>query len=358
MAEAVVSTGAIAHNVEVLRALAGGTPAMVVVKADGYGHGAVPAARAALEGGAAWLGTAHLAEALALRAAGIHAPVLAWLHEPQVDFAPGVAAGIDIGVSSLAELERAAAVGATVQLKADTGLGRNGAVPRDWAPLVESAAAHQRAGRLTVRAIWSHLANAGAAEDAAQLTAFRGAVEQARAAGLEPELLHLAATQGALAHPDARFDLVRLGIGAYGLRPDVDPVPGLVPAMELSAPVVSVKRVPAGHGVSYGYDHRTVAETTLALVPLGYADGVPRSASGRGLVSINGVHYPVAGRVAMDQIVLDVGDAAIAVGDRAVLFGDPATGVPSADDWAAAAGTINYEIVTRVGARVPRRYVP
>jgi alanine racemase len=181
---------------------------------------------------------------------------------------------------------------------------------------------------------------------------------QARAAGLAPELVHLAATQGALAHPDARFDLVRLGIGAYGLRPDVEPVPGLVPAMELAAPVVSVKRVPAGHGVSYGYDHRTVAETTLALVPLGYADGVPRSASGRGLVSIDGVRHTVAGRVAMDQIVLDVGDSPTAVGDRAVLFGNPATGVPSADDWAAAAGTINYEIVTRIGSRVPRRYVP
>jgi alanine racemase len=243
-------------------------------------------------------------------------------------------------------------------IKADTGLGRNGAVPLDWTSLVESAAAHQRAGRLTVRGVWSHLANAGVEEDAAQIAAFREAVAQARAAGLEPELVHLAATQGALAHPDARFDLVRLGIGAYGLRPDVEPVAGLVPAMELAAPVVSVKRVPAGHGVSYGYDHRTVAETTLALVPLGYADGVPRSASGRGPVSIHGVRHTVAGRVAMDQIVLDVGDSPTAVGDRAVLFGNPATGVPSADDWAAAAGTINYEIVTRIGSRVPRRYVP
>ena len=359
MSEALVSLGAIAENVRVLRAAVGGTPALAVVKADGYGHGAVPVARAALEGGATWLGTAHVTEALALRAAGLTAPALAWLHEPDTDFATAIAADIDLGVSSLDQLERAAVLGgARVHLKVDSGLGRNGATGDDWSDLVRASASAQRAGRLEVRGVWSHLANAGDDADAAQLAVFAAALDEARAAGLDPEVVHLAATAGALRHPEARFSLVRLGIGMYGLRPDVDEVAGLVPAMELAAPVVSVKTVPAGHGVSYGFDYRTTAATTLALVPLGYADGVPRSASGQGCVAINGSIHRVAGRIAMDQIVVDVGDAPVAVGDRAVLFGDPATGVPSADDWARAAGTINYEIVTRVGPRVPRRYRP
>lgn len=359
MAEAVVSLGAIAGNVRALRAAVGDVPALAVVKADGYGHGAVPAAQAALEGGAAWLGTAHIAEALALRAAGLTAPTLAWLHEPDADFAAAIAADVDLGISSTAQLEKAAALGgARVHLKVDSGLGRNGATGADWSALVEAAAVAQRAGRVAVRGVWSHLANAGDEADAQQIAVFEAAVAEARQAGLDPEVVHLAATQGALRHPEARFSLVRFGIGLYGLRPDVDAVPGLVPAMTLTAPVVSVKRVPAAHGVSYGFDYRTSAETTLALVPLGYADGVPRAASGRARVSIAGTTYPIAGRIAMDQVVVDVGDDPVAVGDAAVLFGDPATGVPSADDWAAAAGTINYEIVTRIGPRVSRRYVP
>ena len=150
--------------------------------------------------------------------------------------------------------------------------------------------------------------------------------------------------------------MVRLGIGVYGLSPDDTPVPGLMPAMTLSAPVVAVKHVPANHGVSYGFDYRTTAPTTLALVPVGYADGLPRSASGGAPVAINGRTYRIAGRIAMDQVVVDVGDTPVSVGDRAVLFGDPSTGAPSADEWAAAAGTINYEIVTRIGPRVARRY--
>jgi alanine racemase len=244
-----------------------------------------------------------------------------------------------------------------VQLKVDTGLGRNGADETQWPALLEAAAAHERAGRLVVRGVWSHLANAGAEADAAQVARFAEAVEAAQAAGLTPELQHLAATAGALRVPAARFSMVRLGIGCYGLSPDELPVPGLVPAMTLGASVAAVKRVGAGHGVSYGYDYSTTAPTTLALVPLGYADGVPRSASGAGPVWINGSTYRVAGRVAMDQFVVDVGDASVEVGDRAVLFGDPATGVPSVSDWAEAAGTINYEVVTRIGPRVVRRYV-
>lgn len=358
MREAVIDLAAIAQNVRTLRAAVGDLPAMVVVKADGYGHGAVPSARAALEGGAQWLGTAHIIEALELRAAGIDAPVLAWLHDPEESFDEAIAHGIDIGVSYPDQLEAVAASSgrAVIQLKLDTGLGRNGAHESDWEALFAAAAAHERAGRLIVRGIFSHLANV--ADDALQVTRFERALGVARAAGLDPELTHLGATAGSLRVPSSRFSLVRLGIGAYGLSPDDAPVPGLRPAMEFAASVASVKRVGPGHGVSYGFDHVTDRETTLALVPLGYADGIPRQASGRGPVSINGVLHRVAGRVAMDQFVVDVGDSPVATGDRAVLFGDPASGVPGAGDWAVAADTINYEIVTRIGPRVPRRYVP
>jgi alanine racemase len=248
-----------------------------------------------------------------------------------------------------------------VHLKVDTGLGRNGIAPGDWAEVFAAAAAHERAGRVTIRGLWTHLAGA---DDDSQLASFDEARQAAASAGLTPELFHAGATAAALRTPRARLDLVRLGIGMYGLSPfsaDDGEAPdaaalGLTPAMTLSATVVSAKRVAVGTGVSYGHDYVTPRETTLALVPLGYADGVPRHASSRVPVWINGTTYRVAGRVAMDQLVVDVGDDPVAVGDRAVLFGDPATGVPSADDWAAAAGTINYEIVTRIGPRVKRVY--
>jgi alanine racemase len=363
MREALIDRAAITNNVETLRAAVGGVRCMVVVKADGYGHGAVESARAALAGGADWLGVVDVTEALELRSAGIDAPVLTWLHDPEADFTPLVEARVDIGVSYRQQLERAAEASgrAVVHLKVDTGLARNGAPEAQWHEFFETAAALERSGRITVRGVWSHLANAGDANDAAQVASFEAALEAARSAGLDPELAHLAATGGALRVPSARFDLVRLGVSAYGLSPfgqEDAAALGLRPAMELAASVVSAKRVPAGTGVSYGHEYVTTEETTLALIPLGYGDGIPRHASSRGPVSIGGARYRIAGRVAMDLFVVDVGDAPVKVGDRAVLFGDPATGVPSADDWAAAAETINYEIVTRIGSRVPRRYVP
>jgi alanine racemase len=355
MRRALIDLAAIRQNVAALRDTVGDVSSMVVVKADGYGHGAVPVARAALEAGADWLGVVDIDEALELRTAGITAPVLCWLHGPDADFGSAIEAGIDLGVSSIAQLDAVVAAGrGSVQLKVDTGLGRNGAAASDWEPLFAAAAAHESAGRVVVRGLWSHLAGA---DDTAQATAFDTAISAAHAAGLSPQLVHLAASAAAISMPAARYGLVRFGISAYGLRA-VGGGPALRPAMTLDAAVVSVKRVAAGTGVSYGHDHVTAGATTLALVPLGYADGVPRQASGRGPVSINGITYRVAGRVAMDQLVLDVGDDAVAVGDRAVLFGDPATGVPSADDWAEAAGTINYEIVTRIGHRVRREYLP
>jgi alanine racemase len=374
MREARIDLGAIRSNVATLRSAVAPAALMVVVKAEGYGHGAIEAAKAAVDAGTDWLGVVDLAEAFALREAGITIPILAWLHGEDADFTAAVAANIDVGVSSLGQLERAAATGglAQIQIKVDTGLSRNGVEERESSALFERAAAHERAGRVRVRGLWSHLANAGEAEDLEQVRRFTLFVDAARDAGLTPELRHLAATAGALRVPASRFDLVRIGVGVYGLSPFEDASSaalGLRPAMELSAEIVSVKRVQAGAGVSYGYAYRTAAETTLALVPLGYADGIPRHASsvagkpgaaGRpgAPVSINGRAYRVCGRVAMDQFVVDVGDDEVGVGDRAILFGDPTIGVPSADDWADAADTINYEIVTRIGPRVTRVFVP
>lgn len=361
--EARIDLGAVRSNVAVLHALAAPAIHMAVVKANAYGHGAVGVAQAAVDGGADWLGVADLDEALALRSAGIEAPMLAWLHGAATDFAPAVEAGIDLGISSLAQLERAAASGdgAAVHLKLNTGLSRNGLEGADAPAVFERAAELEGEGRLRVRGIFSHLSNTSRADDDAQVAEFEALVDAAASAGLTPELRHLAATEATITRPELRYDLVRTGIGIYGL-PAADGIDtaalGLRPAMELAGSVAAVRRVAPGAGVSYGFTHRTERETTLVLVPLGYGDGVPRSASNRAQVSIGGRRYPVVGRIAMDQFLVDVGDDAVAVGDRVVLWGDAASGVPSAEDWAEWAGTINYEIVTRVGPRVPRIFVP
>ncbi|MGN6324381.1 alanine racemase [Pseudolysinimonas sp.] len=355
MREARIHLDAIRGNVARIRDLVAPARVLAVVKADGYGHGAELAARAALEGGADQLGVADLDEALALRSVGIDAPILAWLHGVDVDFAAAIDAGIELGISSAAQRERAA--GGVVHLKIDTGLSRNGVPPAEWADVCARAAELERTGIVRVRGVWSHLANAGPVETDRQRARFEDAVAAARDAGLRPEVRHLASSEAALASPELRYDLVRIGIAMYGLPPaegvDVAEL-GLRPAMELAATVAAVRRVPAGEGVSYGFAHRTERPTTLALVPLGYADGLPRAATGRAEVAIGGRRHPVVGRIAMDQCVVDVGDAPVAVGDRVVAFGDPATGAPSAEDWARAAGTIGYEIVTRIGPRVPR----
>jgi alanine racemase len=354
MRRARIDLGAIKHNARVLSE-AVQTPVMAVVKANGYGHGAVESARAAIAGGAEWLGVVDIDEALALRAFGLSQPTLAWLHAPDAEFVPAIAAGIDLGVNYLDQLERIAAADgrAEVHLKVDTGLSRNGVVEPEWEALFERAAELERLGRIHVRGVFSHLANAGPEADAAQVTCFERALGVAAASGLEPDVTHLAATAGALDVPEARFGMVRLGIGLYGLAP-VDTDLPLRPAMQLSADLAAVKRVPAGSGVSYGHTWTADRPTTLGLVPLGYADGVPRAASSRGEVLVEGVRRPVVGRIAMDQFMVDLGDDDVAVGTPAVLFGGD--DAPTATDWADAAGTIDYEIVTRVGPRVPREY--
>ena len=358
--EATIDLGAIADNVRHFRRLTD-AEVIAVVKANGYGHGAAEAGIAALAGGATRLGTATIDESFALRRAGITAPLVAWLHEPGRRFDDAVAAGIEIGVSSLDQLLAAAeAAPASVHLKVDTGLSRNGVAAEDLDRVLAEAARLERIGRIRLVGVFSHLSGASLDDDRAQLTRFEQILAQAESHGIRPEIRHLAATAGAIALPEARLDAVRIGIGLYGLSPFAGRTSaelGLRPAMTLRASVAAVRRVPAGTGVSYDYAHRTDRETTLALVPLGYADGIPRQASTHGPVLVNGRPHTVSGRIAMDQFVVDVGDAPVAVGDEVIVFGDPTLGQPSASDWADAAGTINYEIVTRIGQRVPRRTV-
>jgi len=363
--EAVVDLSAISANVATLKA---GTPAelMAVVKADGYGHGLVESARAALAGGATWLGTAIVDEALDLRAAGVTAPVLSWLWAPDEADTVGraIAADVDISVSNGWQLDavtaavRTAGRPARVHLKVDTGLSRNGSYVADWPDLVAAAAKAQAAAEVDVIGVWSHFAYAdepGHPTIGKQVAAFRDALDVAARLGVEPQLRHLANSAATLTLPDAHFDLVRPGIAVYGLSP-VAEQHGLVPAMTLRAAAASVKRVRAGEGVSYGHEYTTARDTTLVLVPLGYADGVPRHASNVGPVWINGSRFTVSGRVCMDQIVVDVGDLPVGAGDEVVLFGPGTRGEPTAQDWADAVGTIHYEIVTRVGPRVRRIY--
>ncbi|MHA7985559.1 alanine racemase [Rathayibacter sp. CAU 1779] len=364
--EAVVDLGAIRNNVETLRAAIGTEHTFAVVKANGYGHGAVQAARAALAGGADRLCVADLAEALELRDEGVTAPILAWLHDPDTDFDAAIADDIEIGVSSLDQLtsvvEAAQRAGraAVIHLKLDTGLSRNGVTPDAWPAAVRAARAAETEGTVRVAGVFSHLSGTSPEADTAQADAFDSGLAEAGRAGLDPEFVHLAASGAALTLPRTRYNTVRLGISVYGISPFPDREPsefGLRPAMTLRSRVVAVRRIPEGQGVSYGHTYRAPEDTNLALVPVGYADGVPRQASGRAEVSIGGVRHPIAGRVAMDQIVIAVGDSRVSVGDEVVLFGDPEQGVPSAEDWARAADTIGYEIVTRLGRRVTRSYV-
>ena len=366
-AEIVVDLDAIAANTAVLRERVG-RPLMAVVKADGYGHGLLPAARAVLAGGADMLGVAVLDEALALRAAGVRAPVLAWLHGPGTDYAAALTGDIEVSVNAGWALDevvaaaRATGETARVHLFADTGLSREGATPAEWPALVAAAARAQADGEISVVGLWSHMAYADAPTHptiGAQVAVFEEAVELARRAGLTEARRHLANSAATVALPHTWYDMVRPGVALYGLDPlGGDPaVHGLRPAMTVRAPVALTKRVPAGVGVSYGHTYFPETETTLALVPVGYADGVPRAAGNRAPVLAAGEQRTIAGRVCMDQFVLDVGDAEISPGDEVVLWGPGAHGEPTAQQWADAVDTIHYELVTRVGGRFARRYV-
>ncbi|MER5808967.1 alanine racemase [Streptomyces sp. NPDC002033] len=365
-----IDLDAVRENVRALRARAPRAQLMAVVKANAYGHGAVPCARAAQEAGATWLGTATPEEALALRAAGIEGRVMCWLWTPGGPWREAIEADIDVSVSGLWALDevreaaRAAGLTARIQLKADTGLGRNGCQPADWAELVGAAVAAEAEGTVRVTGVWSHFACAdepGHPSIQLQLDAFRDMLAYAEKEGVDPEVRHIANSPATLTLPESHYDLVRTGLAVYGVSPAPElgtPAQlGLRPAMRLKASLALVKSVPAGHGVSYGHHYVTESETRLALVPAGYADGLPRAASGRGPVLVGGRIRRAAGRIAMDQFVVDLGTDEARVGDEAVLLGDAELGEPTAEDWAQAAHTIAYEIVTRIGGRVPRVYL-
>jgi alanine racemase len=371
--EIVVDLGAIRRNVGRLRDLVtpDGADVMVVVKADGYGHGIVESARAARAAGAPWLGVATIEEALLLRDAGDTGRLLSWLTVPGDDWAEAIDRDVDVTAYSLAELDeiRAAVTGnpARLQLKIDTGLSRGGSTEQDWPDLVAAARAGEADGVWRVTGLWSHLACSDEPEHPAnqrQEAAFHDALEAARHAGLRPEVRHLANSAAALLRPSSRFDLVRCGIASYGLDPaaGLSPDLGLEPAMTVTAPLALTKRVSSGAGVSYGHTWNAPGETRLGLVPLGYGDGVPRHAGNSAEVWVAGGRRPVRGRICMDQFLVDLGDEAgpdggPRPGDEVVLFGTGAAGEPTADDWARACGTIHYEIVTRMGGRLHRRYV-
>ncbi|PZE74038.1 alanine racemase [Curtobacterium sp. MCBD17_019] len=363
--EAVVDLDAYRANIDLLRSWMDPVEVMVVLKADGYGHGMVPLALTAVDAGVRWLGVLTVEAALRLRSVGVGEDVrlFAWQHDPDLDPRDAVDSGVDLGVSNVAELDRIVAAvtqrPARVHLGVDTGLHRDGATPDRWPALVERARDAQRADAIEVVAAYTHLAEASDDDDAAAVAVFTEAVDAAAGLGLELPIRHVAASLAGLERPEFRHDMVRMGANTYGI-PGADGVVaadlGLTPVMTLTASVAKVKRVPVGTGVSYDYTYRTAAETTLALVPVGYADGVPRRAQGRVEVTIGGVRYPIAGRVAMDQFLVDVGDDDVRVGDTVVLFGTGERGESTILEWAAGLDTIGEELACRIGGRVPRRY--
>jgi alanine racemase len=367
-AEAAVDLAAIGHNVRVLREHAGSAQVMTVVKADGYGHGATQVARAALAAGAAQIGVATIEEALALRRDGITAPVLAWLHPPGTDFAPALQSDVQVALSSprqLGDLLAAAkltGVTADITVKVDTGLSRNGVSPAEYPAMLTTLRRAVADEAIRLRGIMSHLAHGDDPDNpvndmqAQRLADMRN---QARDQGVNFEIAHLANSPAVMTRPDLAYDMVRPGIAVYGLSP----IPELgdmrrKPAMTLKCPVALVKSVRAGEGVSYSHTWVADRDTTLALLPIGYADGVFRLLSGRMKVLINGRLRPNVGRVCMDQFVVDLGpDAAdVSVGDEAILFGPGVDGEPTAQDWADMLGTIHYEVVTSPRGRVVRSY--
>ena len=369
--EIVVDLGAIRRNVGRLRDLVApdGSDVMVVVKADGYGHGMLESAHAARRAGAPWLGVATLDEAVRLREAGDTGRILSWLTVPGDDWAAAIDRGVDVTAYTLAELDEIrAAVSHTparLQLKIDTGLSRGGSTAEQWPDLLAAARAGEADGRWRVTGIWSHFACSDEPDHPANDTqerAFRDALGVAEQAGLRPEVRHLANSAGALLRPSSRFDLVRCGIASYGLDPSpgLSPDVGLEPAMTVTAPLALTKQLEAGAGVSYGHTWTTPSRTRVGLVPIGYGDGVPRHAGNVAEVWVDGKRRPIRGRICMDQFVVDLGDDAgdgAASGDEVVLFGPGTAGEPTADDWARACGTIHYEIVTRMGGRLLRRHV-
>ncbi|MFC6154324.1 alanine racemase [Nocardioides yefusunii] len=367
-AEIVVDLDAIEHNTRVLSALVAPAAFMAVVKADAYGHGMLEVAAAARRAGAPWLGVATAEEALTLRADGDTGRLLCWVFAPGDDYTAVLDADVDVAVYTPAQVAQVAETAerlgcvARVHLKIDTGLSRGGAREPEWPALVAAAKKAQDAGSLHAVGVWSHLVASDEPENPVtdlQAAVFDRAVAVAEQAGLALEVRHVANSAAAVLRPELRHDLVRCGIALYGLdaAPGVMPAIGLRPAMTVRGRLAMVKEIPAGQGVSYGHAWTAGRATTLGLVPVGYADGIPRAASPGAEVWVDGRRRPVRGKVCMDQIVVDLEGDTPAAGSEFVLLGPGTHGEPTADDWAAAIGTINYEVVSRLGGRLVRRHV-
>jgi alanine racemase len=347
-----VDLAAVAANTRLLASRSASL--MAVVKADGFGHGAVTVARVALANGASWLGVTSVEEALALRSAGLTAPLLSWLNPVDADFVGAIAQYVDVAVPSLEHLTAVARAGATtrrtplVHLYADCGLARDGSPAALWPALCRQARRLEARGHIRVVGLMGHLPSADSGDNTDGRSEFEGALAVARAAGLRPEVRHLAATSATLTDPSCRYDLSRVGAGLYGIDPTG--TTALAGALTLTAPVVTVRQVDAGQGVGYGHTWTAPTATGLAQLPIGYADGIPRGSHGE--VQLLGRRCPVVGRISMDQLVVDTGSLPVRPGDTATVFGPGEAGEPTVAEWARWSGTIAHEIVTGLGTRV------
>ncbi len=347
MREILIDLNALKSNLKYLKTKAN-CPVLAVVKADAYGHGLIPCAKAAVEAGADWLGTALLEEALQLREAGIKAPILAWLLPPGENYQSAVSAGIDLGVSSLAVFDEINSIpNARIHLEVESGMGRGG-FSNEWPELLKRDLSK-------VVGVFTHLARADEPEQAqnqTQITNFEARVAELKSLGINP-IKHLANSAATLSIPNAKFDLVRVGISMYGLSPSIAD-PNLVPVMSVRAKLVLVKELPAGHPIGYGATESAPSNTKIGIVSMGYADGIPRNARGVG-VTFNGESAPIIGRVSMDQFAVNLGVTSKAEsGDWVTVIGENF----DAYAWAKACQTIHYEVTTRLGGRIKRIYLP
>ncbi len=368
-AVAEVDLTAIAHNLNLIKAKSN-AQVLAVVKADAYGHGLIPVAKAAVAAGAHWLGTALLEEGIALRAAGVKAPLICWLTPLGEDLKTAIKNNMDLSVSSMELLEeiidagRAANIVPRIHLEVDTGMTRGG-VRNDWAEFVAEIAKAVKDNGVEVVGLWSHFARADEPDQSfnqQQLDTFHKRLAILISQGINPQFVHIANSAAALTNKDSYKNIVRWGIGLYGLSPDVNTLGSsgtlnLKPAMKLKAKLHLVKEVEAGAQVGYGGTATVNANTKIGVVTMGYADGIPRNTNNSAGVFVAGKRAPLLGRVSMDQFVVDLGLQSTAkTGDEVVIFGDGSAGEYTIDEWASAASTINYEIVTRIGPRVPRIY--
>jgi len=368
-ASAEVNLSAIADNLKLIKSKTD-AQVLAVVKADAYGHGLIQAGKAAADAGADWLGTALLEEGIALRKSGIKIPIISWLTPLGEDFKTAINLDVDLSISSIELLSEVVTAGKSVKkiprihIEVDTGMSRGG-VGDDWQVFLDQLVKASKSNEINVIGIWSHFARADEPDEnmnREQLATFEDRIKSLATAGISPDFIHIANSAASLTNKGAHKNIIRWGIGLYGLSPDVNNLGdskslNLKPVMKLTAKLHLVKSVKSGVSVGYGGTATTKSDTKLGVVTLGYADGIPRNASNLAGVFAAGMRAPLIGRVSMDQFVVDLGINSLAkTGDEVIIFGDGSSGEYTADEWAQASGTINYEIVTRIGSRVPRIY--